>query len=277
MKRIKSYFTCILLTLCLPTLPSLAASTDWFETDGAKLRFISETIPNSNDIIDAVLQIELEPGWKTYWREPGSSGIPPSIDFSQSKNIKEARVLFPTPVMIDDGYSRYAGYKKSVALPIEIKSNGENLHLISDIFIGVCSHICVPFSAKIDLDLSNLQTNAAEKEVIELARIGLPLKQGDDLKLNKASFNNVENSIDLNIELPSFYPKSFKPEVFLHGPSKLSLSQPQLIEINETQAKFKTKLFKKLKVDETLSGEMYVLIKLGQRSVETSINLDTLN
>lgn len=259
------------------TFPSVAASTDWFETDGAKLRFISNTKPDDNGIINAALQIELEAGWKTYWREPGPAGIPPYIDFSQSVDLKEARVLFPVPILIDDGYARYAGYKKSVTFPIEIESNGENLRVISDIFIGVCSDICVPFSAKVDLDLSELQTNETEKELIEFARIALPLQQGDDFKLTNATYNRTENLIAFDIDLPSFYPKSFKPEVFLHGPSELSLSQPALTNINGTQAIFEAKFFKTLKADEKLSGEMYVLLKLGQRSVETSIDLDTLN
>lgn len=277
MKRIKSYFSSILLSLLLPTLPSVAASTDWFETDGAKLRFVSQTNSNSDGIINAALQIELEPGWKTYWREPGSAGIPPYLDFSQSKNLKEARVLFPTPVMIDDGYGRYAGYKKSVTLPIEFESNGGEIHLISDIFIGVCSDICVPFSAKVDLDLSQLQTSVAEKALIETARYELPLEQGKDFKLSNASYNKISNSIDLNITLPSFYPKAFKPEVFLHGPSELPLSQPMLTQIDGTQATFKTSFFNEFKEDEELSGEVYVLLKLGRRSVETTIDLDALN
>lgn len=277
MKRIKFYFFGVLISLLFPILPTLAASTDWFETDGAKLRIVSQTTPNENGIFDAALQIELEPGWKTYWREPGSAGIPPHLDFSKSKNLKEARVLFPAPVMIDDGYARYAGYKESVTLPLELESNGEGLHLISDIFIGVCSDICVPFSAKIDLNLAELQTTETENEIIEIARIGLPQKQGVDFKLSKASYDAKSNSINLNIDLPKFYPKSFQPELFLHGPSELLLSQPVLTKISGTQAVFETKFFKKLKVDEKLSGEIYVLLKLGQRSVETTVNLDTLN
>ena len=36
----------------------------------------------------AGVQIRLEPGWKTYWRTPGDSGVPPSFDWSGSKNLK---------------------------------------------------------------------------------------------------------------------------------------------------------------------------------------------
>lgn len=277
MKRITSYLSGILVSLLLPTIPSLAASSEWFETDGAKLRFISQTAADKDGVINAALQIELEPGWKTYWREPGSAGIPPYLNFSESKNLKDARVLYPTPLMIDDGYGLYAGYKKSVILPIELESNGGDLHLISDIFIGVCSDICVPFSAKVDLDLAQMQTTPSEKELIENARFELPLEQGDDFKVSNASFDKASNTIDLSITLPSFYPKNFKPEVFLHGPSELPLSQPKLIQIDGTQATFETKLFSKLKSGEELTGDMYVLLKLGRRSVETTINLNTLN
>ncbi len=28
----------------------------------------------------AAVQLDLEPGWKTYWRAPGDAGIPPSFD-----------------------------------------------------------------------------------------------------------------------------------------------------------------------------------------------------
>lgn len=277
MKRIKTLISGLFVALILPVLPSMAASSQWFETDGAKLRFVSETTPNNEGIINAALQIELEPGWKTYWREPGSTGIPPHIDFSQSKNLDHARVLFPAPVMIDDGYARYAGYKKSVTLPIELISNGEDLHLISDIFIGVCSDICVPFSANIDLNLSQLQTSAIEKEIIEIARLDLPREQGDDFKLKSARYDKQRHSIDLNISLPGFYPKSFEPEVFLHGPSEIPLSQPVLSKLDDTGAVFETKLFNEFKDGEKLSGDLYILLKLGQRSVQTTIKLNSLN
>ena len=35
----------------------------------------------------AALQISLAPGWKTYWRQPGDTGIPPKFDFTGSSNL----------------------------------------------------------------------------------------------------------------------------------------------------------------------------------------------
>src|SRR5687767_7822730 len=46
----------------------------------------------------AAIQIRLEPGWKTYWRYPGDSGVPPTFDFSASDNVKSVRVAYPAPI-----------------------------------------------------------------------------------------------------------------------------------------------------------------------------------
>src|SRR6476661_4306539 len=54
-------------------------------------------------VFRAGVEIKLEPGWKTYWRYPGDSGVPPTFDFSASDNVKEATVLFPAPVRFPDG------------------------------------------------------------------------------------------------------------------------------------------------------------------------------
>jgi DsbC/DsbD-like thiol-disulfide interchange protein len=37
------------------------------------------------EIWQAGILVELEPDWKTYWRVPGDSGIPPQFDWAGSK------------------------------------------------------------------------------------------------------------------------------------------------------------------------------------------------
>jgi len=50
------------------------------------------------------IAFQLQPGWKTYWRSPGDSGVPPRFDFSKSENIEAVTVLWPAPVKFDDGW-----------------------------------------------------------------------------------------------------------------------------------------------------------------------------
>src|ERR1700738_1525045 len=41
------------------------------------------------------IALQLQPGWKTYWRTPGDSGVPPRFDFSKSENIEDVTVMWP--------------------------------------------------------------------------------------------------------------------------------------------------------------------------------------
>src|SRR5690349_11425297 len=38
------------------------------------------------------IEIKLDQGFKTYWRNPGESGLPPSFDWSASENVEKVEV-----------------------------------------------------------------------------------------------------------------------------------------------------------------------------------------
>src|SRR6201989_3700535 len=57
----------------------------------------------SGTVLLGGVAIQLQPGWKTYWRTPGDSGVPPRFDFSKSDNIEAVTVLLPAPRKFDDG------------------------------------------------------------------------------------------------------------------------------------------------------------------------------
>ncbi|MCA1766810.1 MAG: hypothetical protein LC639_01010 [Idiomarina sp.] len=49
------------------------------------------------NLVPALLHVELEEGWKTYWRSPGEGGIPPTFDWSDSSNIRDIEWHWPVP------------------------------------------------------------------------------------------------------------------------------------------------------------------------------------
>ena len=51
-------------------------------------------------VFRAGIEIKLKQGWKTYWRYPGDSGVPPAFDFSKSQNVKSVTVLYPAPIAV---------------------------------------------------------------------------------------------------------------------------------------------------------------------------------
>src|SRR3982074_905480 len=65
------------------------------------------------------IALPLPPGWKTYWRTPGDSGVPPRFDFTKSENVEAVTVLWPAPMQFDDGAGGHSlGYRDQVGLPL---------------------------------------------------------------------------------------------------------------------------------------------------------------
>lgn len=103
----------------------------------------------------AGLTIRMAPGWHTYWRAPGDSGIPPSFNWSGSSNIAGVAVRFPVPEVLDQYGSRSIGYTDEVTFPLLIRTRDPNapVRLRGEIAIGVCDEICVPVTLNVAADL----------------------------------------------------------------------------------------------------------------------------
>src|SRR4029077_11802218 len=56
----------------------------------------------SGSVLLGGIAVRLDPGWKTYWRTSGDSGVPPRFDFSKSDNIEAVTILWPAPAKFDD-------------------------------------------------------------------------------------------------------------------------------------------------------------------------------
>lgn len=92
------------------------------------------------------LRLELEPGWKTYWRSPGDAGVPPRFDWQGSQNLGAVQVLWPRPEVIDSGGERTLGYHDRLVLPIEITPAEPGQPIAPRVVVdfGLCLDICVP-------------------------------------------------------------------------------------------------------------------------------------
>ncbi len=104
----------------------------------------------------SALKLRLAPDWITYWRHPGESGIVPRLDWSGSRNIAQARIVWPEPRLhIKAGFAS-VGYADQVTLPIEITpvEAGQPVELAATLSLGVCNDICIPVDLPFNLSLS---------------------------------------------------------------------------------------------------------------------------
>lgn len=94
----------------------------------------------------AALHLTLAPGWKTYWRVPGDSGIPPAFDFAGSENLSRVAFHWPRPSVYDSDGLETVGYANELVLPMEVWPTvaGDAVTLRGHASIGVCRDICLP-------------------------------------------------------------------------------------------------------------------------------------
>src|ERR1700682_1881026 len=102
---------------------------------------------------------QLQPGWKTSWRTPGDSGVPPRFDFSKSENIEAVTVLWPAPTKFDDGAGGHSlGYQNQVVMPLRIvaKNADKPVMLRAEINYAVCEKLCIPVEANAELPFTSV-------------------------------------------------------------------------------------------------------------------------
>ena len=104
----------------------------------------------------AGISLTLAPGWKTYWRSPGETGIPPMFDWSASQNLKSVALHWPSPPVITQNGSDSIGYLNGLTLPVEVVplDPSQPVHLALKMDLGICDDICMPAALHLQAVLS---------------------------------------------------------------------------------------------------------------------------
>lgn len=216
-----------------------AAESEWFVTEGAKIRLIS--LPASDGkTINAGLQINLDKGWKTYWRAPGASGLPPQLDFSGSTNIAATSIDYPVPMTFGENGNLTAGYDKSVTLPITIDPlfAGRPVKVNLAGLVGVCAEVCIPvqFSLSLEENGKGVSNRAIASELL-LARANLIMDQQADFMIQSATVS------DQMLKVEAIVPEgSSESTILVEGPSDWYLTPTYAASIEGTKAQFEVSL-----------------------------------
>jgi DsbC/DsbD-like thiol-disulfide interchange protein len=138
------------------TALAAASATPWTASTHSKVRLVSGTVEDGGrPALVAGVELRMDPGWKTYWRNPGDSGVPPSFDWSGSKNLKDAEVLYPKPHRFADAGGTAIGYDGEVIFPVRLtlEREGEPVELKLAFAYGLCKDLCIPNEVSLSLAL----------------------------------------------------------------------------------------------------------------------------
>ncbi len=139
-------------------LPACAAdASKWDTSPRSAVRLIAAQTPARGDAsaLRAGVEVKLAPGWKTYWRYPGDSGVPPRFGFTRSENVKDVVVKWPAPHRFAEDGEVTIGYKGDITFPlVVVPQNPRKPALLRlDLDYAICEKLCVPASAKAELAL----------------------------------------------------------------------------------------------------------------------------
>lgn len=138
------------------TFANAADASAWSDDSKSAVRLIAGTSKAGADTLRAGIEIRLQPGWHTYWRYPGDSGVPPRFDFSGSDNLASAKVQFPAPNLFTDETGNTLGYKGNVIFPVRVtpRDKAKPVTLRFKIDYAVCDKLCIPAQGNAELTLA---------------------------------------------------------------------------------------------------------------------------
>jgi thiol:disulfide interchange protein DsbD len=137
------------------------------------------------------VRLTMEPGWHTYWRNPGDAGAPTIIDWRLPTDFSAGPIIWPTPQRYETGPIISFGFDGDVWLLSEITvpedvTPGATVSVRADIEWLVCSDICIPQYGSFAIDLPVLEAHAPKgaNEQFERARARLPDVASDGASLS---------------------------------------------------------------------------------------------
>jgi DsbC/DsbD-like thiol-disulfide interchange protein len=250
---------------------AMAAQSQWVQSQGGEVRIVAAK-PLADGTIPAILDIRLKPGWKTYWIEPGASGIPPQVTIDPQDGIVFSGLRFPAPKAFHDGIAGYAGYDHSVAFPLSLKrEKSGDLSLNASVFLGICKDICIPVQADLHLSLpEGLAENPLDRARIEDAVAALPMPPSGTFKVTAAAFDAAEKRLHLELVTPAAAPA----EIFLSGPAGYSFGTPDTVVAQDGKVTAVVPVRVPAKGGALKSGAVTLVARSGDQSIETPLAFD---
>ncbi len=249
-------------------------SSPWQRSGHAAVRLLAGS--RSGSVLLGGVAMQLEQGWKTYWRNPGDSGVPPRFDFSKSDNVEAVTVLWPAPTKFDDGAGGHSlGYHNQIVLPLRIvaKNADKPVTLRADINYAVCEKICIPVEANAELAFASVASTEDGALSAALDTVPKPASIGDP---NPLTIRDVKREGKSTVLVDVAAPDGKEVSLFVEGPTPdWGLPIPNLIEKSPPGVKRFTFELDGLPPGVKPDGAALKFTLVGgDRSYEFNINLD---
>jgi len=241
---IASFICVLMISAAAATAVPAQNAQPWVKSSYAKVRLIpgSSETDAGDQTIRAGVQLQLDDGWKTYWRNPGDSGLPASFDFKGSKNLKDAKVLWPAPHRFTDPYGTSIGYEKEVVFPVLVSPERADQAVDLDLKLdyAICKDICVPAEARLNLRLEPDTANPTTFDPIISHYLGKVPAEASPQRSKLPSIREAKAELDRATPLvvvDAHFPGGIAgADLFVEGPGNIYIPPPQSKDVGEDGA-----------------------------------------
>lgn len=189
-----------ILSIVLAWLPLGSARAAPVKVDAVEVELVAERVAVvPGETFRMGLRIRHDPHWHTYWRNPGDSGLPTTLELTTPTGITTGPLQWPAPRRIPLGPLVNYGYEGEIVLPIEAKADPglatDRVHFTGRAQWLMCKDVCIPGEADLSLELPvargttlgrSAHASAIESAITRLPGAALPIRawtDGEQLRL----------------------------------------------------------------------------------------------
>ncbi|MBA3994004.1 MAG: hypothetical protein C0469_10800 [Cyanobacteria bacterium DS2.3.42] len=117
---------------------------------------VKEVVPGSTFMLG--VELTMEPGWHTYYKESGDAGMPTAIEWVLPPGYKHGELLWQKPHKFDDGGIVTYGYAEKTVLAAKVTApdtipEGVDQKMVAKVKWLECKEVCIPGSGETSITL----------------------------------------------------------------------------------------------------------------------------
>ena len=221
------------------------------------------------------LHFRMQPGWKIYWRSPGTAGYPPEAKWTDSRNLASVDTAWPAPGRFMIFGLESLGYKDEVVLPLTIRPEtpGQPLQLRAEVNYLTCKELCVPGDGVLTLDIpAGPATATPEAALIDRYRAQVPVAAYVlGVSVEEAVLKPDEDeTVLLRLAIRSDG-RLAQPDVFVEGPLSAFFETPEVALSRDGRRVVATLRGSGADPAEMIAEPLMVTLVDGDRAVEQAV------
>ena len=171
----------LFLLICASLISTQALTDNIVDASDSRIEILTEsTSITPGDELLIGFKFTLNPGWHTYWENPGDAGEGASIKWNLPNDVSASEILWPGPQRIPVEPLMTFGYEDEVVLLTKIYTSEATivpLNLNALVSWYTCKEICIPQEAEVSIPIKlGDKTPSVSKAILDQTLEEVPIQ-----------------------------------------------------------------------------------------------------